>query len=154
YLSWKMRTLHTKARFIELAGEINSGMPDFIVEKVIHGLNDESKAIRGSKICILGFAYKRDVSDVRESPAFDIATKLHQRGAEVSYHDPHATEVTVEWRRLKSVPLSADFRRQLDCAVVVTDHRAMDLDVALEHAPLLVDSRNATRGKKAKARIL
>lgn len=154
YLSWKMRTLHTKARFIELAGEVNSAMPEFIVEKVAHGLNDEKKAVRGSRVLILGFAYKRDVSDVRESPAFDIATKLHQRGAEVSFHDPHASEVTLEWGKLRSVPLTAETCRKADCAVIVTDHTAMDLAPVLEHCPLVVDSRNATKGKTAKARVL
>jgi UDP-N-acetyl-D-glucosamine dehydrogenase len=154
YLSWKMRTLHTKARFIELAGEVNSGMPEFIVEKVARGLNDEGKSVRGAKICILGFAYKRDVSDVRESPAFDIATKLRERGADVTYHDPHAAEVRLEWGKLQSVDLTPEFCRKLDCAVIVTDHRAMDLEVVLENAPLVVDSRNATKGRKAKARVL
>ena len=154
YLSWKMRTLHAKARFIELAGEVNSAMLVFIVEKVVTGLNDQSKSIRGAKICILGFAYKRDVADVRESPAFDIATQLHQRGAEVSFHDPHVAEVLVEWGRLKSVALTAETCRALDCAVIVTDHRALDLDVVLENAPLVVDSRNATKGRPAKARVL
>ena len=154
YLSWKMRTLHSKARFIELAGEVNSAMPAFIVGKVAAGLNDEKKSIRGAKICILGFAYKRDVGDVRESPAFDIATQLHERGAEVSYHDPHAPEVVLEWGRLRSAPLTADFCRALDCAVIVTDHSDLDLDVVLENVPLVVDSRNATRGRKSRARVL
>jgi UDP-N-acetyl-D-glucosamine dehydrogenase len=154
YLSWKMRTLRARARFIELAGEVNSAMPGFIVEKVAAGLNDEGKALRGARILILGFAYKRDVSDVRESPAFDIATHLRQRGAEVSYHDPHVPEVELEWGRLRSAALTPELCRRLDCAVVVTDHAALDLDVVLEHVPLVVDSRNATRGRKAKARIL
>ena len=91
---------------------------------------------------------------MRESPAFDIATKLHERGAEVSYHDPHAPEVVVEWGRLRSVALTADFCRKLDCAVIVTDHSALDLDVVLENAPLVVDSRNATKGRTGRARIL
>ncbi len=154
YLSWKMRTLHTRARFIELAGEVNSAMPGFMVDKVAAGLNDQSKAVRGSRILILGFAYKRDVSDVRESPAFDIATKLHERGAEISYHDPHVAEVELEWGRLKSAALTPELCRRLDCAVIVTDHSALDLDVVLEHVPLVVDSRNATRGRSAKARVL
>jgi UDP-N-acetyl-D-glucosamine dehydrogenase len=154
YLSWKMRTLHAKARFIELAGEINSGMPEFIVAKVAAGLNDEGKSVRGARICILGFAYKRDVSDVRESPAFDIATKLRQRGAEISFHDPHVPEIQLEWGKLKSQALTPESCRKLDCAVIVTDHAAMDLAVVLDHVPLVVDSRNATKGRKAKARIL
>lgn len=154
YLSWKMRTLRTKARFIELAGEINSAMPEFMVEKVAHGLNEEGKPLNGSKVCILGFAYKRDVSDVRESPAFDIATKLHERGAEVTYHDPHARSVVLEWGRLESVELTPEFCRALDCAVIVTDHAALDLATVLEHCPLVVDSRNATKGRPAKARVL
>jgi UDP-N-acetyl-D-glucosamine dehydrogenase len=154
YLSWKMRTLHAKARFIELAGEINSAMPEFIVNKVASGLNERGKAVRGARVLILGFAYKRDVSDVRESPAFDIATKLHERGADLSYHDPHAPEVEVEWGKLRSVALTAELCRRLDCAVIVTDHRAVDLDLVLEHAPLVVDSRNATKGRASKAQIL
>jgi len=154
YLSWKMRTLHAKARFIELAGEVNSAMPEFMVEKVAAGLNDEGKSVRGARICILGFAYKRNVSDVRESPAFDIATKLRQRGAEISYHDPHVSEVEMEWGRLRSVALTPELCRRLDCAVIVTDHDALDLDVVLQNVPLVVDSRNATRGRSAKARIL
>jgi UDP-N-acetyl-D-glucosamine dehydrogenase len=154
YLSWKMRTLHAKARFIELAGEINSEMPEFIVEKVAAGLNDEGKSVRGAKICILGFAYKRDVSDVRESPAFDIATRLRQRGAEISYHDPHVPSVEVEWGKLQSAALTPEHCRKLDCAVIVTDHSTLDLEVVLEHVPLVIDSRNATKGRAAKARIL
>ena len=154
YLSWKMRTLDSRARFIELAGEINSGMPGFVVEKVRDALNDEGKAVRGSNVLLAGVAYKRDVSDVRESPAFDIAAGLHSRGANLTFHDPHVPEIEFDWGRLESVPLDIDRLRALDCVVIVTDHQLLDLDAIVEHAALVVDTRNALRTRSGPARII
>ena len=154
YLSWKMRTLNSRARFIELAGEVNSGMPQFVVEKVRDGLNDHGKPVKGSKILLAGVAYKRNVSDVRESPAFDIASGLHGRGAELSFHDPHVEQMSFDWGVSRSVELSAEFLAGLDCVVVVTDHDDLDLDAILEHAPLVVDTRNSTVGRAGKAQVV
>jgi UDP-N-acetyl-D-glucosamine dehydrogenase len=154
YLSWKMRTLDSRARFIELAGDVNSGMPEFVVQKVVDGLNDASKAVRGSKVLLAGVAYKSNVSDVRESPAFDIASGLYERGAELSYHDPHVPAMKVDWGTMESVALLAPMLEDCDCVVVVTNHDNLDLDQILQHAPLVVDTRNATRGKQARARII
>ncbi len=154
YLSWKMRTLDSRARFIELAGEINSGMPEFVVQKVVDGLNDEAKAVRHSKVLLVGVAYKRNVSDVRESPAFDITSGLHERGADLSYHDPHVPTVEFDWGTLESAPLNPETLSGSDCVVIVTDHDDLDLDMILEHAPLVVDTRNSSAGRSSRARII
>lgn len=145
YLSWKLRTLNYTARFIELAAEINSHMPDYVVGKVADGLNDERKAINGSRILILGVAYKRDVGDVRESPALDVIHLLRERGATVAYHDPHVPFVRLEGYGLSSVELTAETLREADCVVIVTDHSDYDWDWIADRARLIVDTRNAVR---------
>lgn len=149
YLAWKLRTLNYTARFIELAGEINSHMPHYVVDKVIAALNDARKPVRGSSVLILGVAYKKDVSDIRESPALDIMRELLLRGANLAYHDPHVPALCVDDRSLQSITLRAEALQQADCVVVVTDHSAYDWEWIAQNAGLIVDTRNALRGVRA-----
>jgi len=160
YLSWIARKHETTARFIELAGEINSSMPDYVVQKITEALNEERKPVHGSKIAILGVAYKKDVDDPRESPAFRLIEELRQvRRADLTYNDPHIPELP-EMRSyyvpmLQSQPLSAEYLEAQDCVVIVTDHSDYDWAFIGEHAKLIVDTRNAMRNvKNAKARIV
>lgn len=144
YLSWKLKTLNYTSRFIELASEINTGMPEYVIEKVMTALNDESKAVRGSKVVVLGVAYKRDVDDVRESPALDIIQLLEEKGAQVSYHDPFVASIRLEHdRRMESTALSEDWLKTADCVLVVTDHTVFDYAWIAGHSHLIVDTRNA-----------
>lgn len=147
YLAWKMRTLNYKTRFIDLASEINSQMPDYVVEKVSRALNDESKSVRGSRILVLGVAYKRDINDVRESPALDIIRLLEERGAHVEFHDPFVDEIREEDEHIRrSVELSEEMLRWADACVVVTDHKHMPWQRVMDHASLIVDTRNVCAG--------
>lgn len=156
YLAWKMRTLNYKTRFIDLASEINSHMPDYVVEKVGRALNDESKAVRGSRILVLGVAYKRDINDVRESPALDIIRLLEERGAHVEYHDPFVAEIREEDERTRrSVELNEETLRWADACVVVTDHKELAWQRVVDHASLVVDTRNVCAGlTPGRARIV
>lgn len=142
YLAWKMRTLNYRTRFIELAGEINAEMPEFWVQKVVDVLNDASKSVRGSTVLVLGVAYKKDIDDVRESPALDIIRLLEQMGATVKYHDPFIAEVREDGVNLKSTPFSAEAVRAADCVVVVTDHSSLDYGMVAKEARAVVDSRH------------
>jgi UDP-N-acetyl-D-glucosamine dehydrogenase len=149
YLSWKVKEVGFEARFIELAGHVNGAMPRHVVEKVSDALNVHAKAVRGSNVLVLGVSYKRDIEDVRESPAMDVMAELVQKGAHVTYHDPHVPTVSArDWPGavdLASVPLTADALSAADCVVILTDHTAFDRDFIVEHAPLIVDSRNAIK---------
>ena len=149
YLSWLARKHESPTRFIELAGEINSGMPLWVVNKVAEALNDAGRPIKRSRIAILGVAYKKDVDDPRESPAFRIMELLEDRGAVLSYHDPHIpTLPSMRHYRvpsLSSQPLTTEYLAGQDCVVVVTDHSAVDYQLVARHAPLVVDTRNAMR---------
>ncbi len=147
YLSWKLRTLNYKARFIELAAEVNSHMPEYVVNKAAAGLNQVRKAVNGSRILLLGVAYKPDVSDVRESPAIDIIHLLQAQGAAVSYHDPYVPDLAHEGFDLHSTPLTETAVAAADCVVIVTHHSGLDWDMIAQHAPLIVDARNALSGK-------
>jgi UDP-N-acetyl-D-glucosamine dehydrogenase len=148
YLTWIARKYGLNTRFIELAGEINTAMPRYVVERVAEALNDDGKAVRGSKVCVLGAAYKKDVDDPRESPAFEIMELLQARGAVVTYNDPHVPSLPRlrhhPTLHLDSTPLTPAFLAQQDCVLIVTDHSAYDFDVIAEHAQLIVDTRNAT----------
>jgi UDP-N-acetyl-D-glucosamine dehydrogenase len=142
YLSWKLKSLKFTARFIELADEVNSAMPHYWVRKVQDALNEASKAVKGSRVLVLGVAYKRDVSDLRESPALDILHHLREMGAEVVYHDPHVPSFETDGMAMASVD---DLDRALsvaDCVLVVTDHSAYDWPHILERAEIVVDTRN------------
>lgn len=145
YLSWKLRTLNYTARFIELAAEVNSHMPDYVVGKVGDALNDERKATNGSRILVLGVAYKRDVGDVRESPALDVIHLLRQRGALVEYHDPYVPSVRLDDYVLSSVDLTDETLAAADCTVVVTDHAVFDWESIVAATRLIVDTRNAVK---------
>lgn len=151
YLNYVARTVGINTRFIELAGEVNTSMPRYVIDAVVEALNDHKKPVRGSRICVLGAAYKKDVDDPRESPSFELMQHLLERGAELSYSDPHipALPQTRNWPdkpALKSEALTSDFLRAQDCLLLVTDHTAFDYAQILEHATLIVDTRNAFGG--------
>jgi UDP-N-acetyl-D-glucosamine dehydrogenase len=145
YLSWKSKQAGIEARFIELAGHINGDMPRYVVSRLQDILNDHSKPLRNSRIHVLGAAYKRDIDDVRESPALDVMHLLLQRGASVSYTDPYVPELRLDSVSLQSLPLET--AASSDCAVILTDHRAFDYDALVRLAPLIFDTRNALRGR-------
>ena len=146
YLSWKLKTLNYSARFIELAEEINSSMPAYVVGKIADALNDGGKAIRGSKILVLGVAYKKNSNDLRESPALDICRLLLEKGADVKFHDPYISTLQTEAGSLQRSELTDQALGSADCLVIVTDHGAYDWRFVVDHARLIVDTRNATRG--------
>ena len=149
YLSWKMKSLNFAARFIDLAGEINSHMPDFTVNKITRVLNERKKSVKGSKILVLGVAYKANVSDMRESPALDVIHLLSQMGAEVSYHDPYIPSIQVETRRMRSKPYSIRLLQQADAVVITTAHSAFHAKEIVENSKLVIDTRNMMRGLQA-----
>jgi UDP-N-acetyl-D-glucosamine dehydrogenase len=155
YLSWKMRSLNYKTRFIELASEINAEMPIFVVDKVRDALNRNKKAVNGSRILVLGVAYKRDIDDVRESPALDVIRLLEADGAHVDYHDPHVPSIREDGKVMTSVKLTDSALRDVDAVVIVTDHTGVDYQMVTDHARLVVDTRNATsKLKPSRARIV
>lgn len=147
YLSWKAREFDFRTRFIELAGEVNTAMPYFVLDQVIAALNERSKTIKGSKVLILGLAYKRDIDDLRESPALTIIELLRKRGAQVSYHDPYFATVGRGRRYdLNMTCASLDHLGEYDAVVIVTDHSSYDFRRIVEQAQLVIDTRNATHG--------
>jgi UDP-N-acetyl-D-glucosamine dehydrogenase len=143
YLAWKMRGLNNKTRFIDLAGEVNTEMPLFWVRKVATALNDLGRAVRGSSVLVIGVAYKRDINDLRESPALDIIKLLEGQGAEVRYHDPFVASFTEDGHAHASVPLTPESVAAVDCVMVVTDHTGLDYAMVKRHAKSVVDTRNA-----------
>ncbi|MEW5927526.1 MAG: nucleotide sugar dehydrogenase [Gemmatimonadota bacterium] len=160
YLSWKMRTLAFKTRMIELASEINSEMPAFVVRKVADALNDESKAVRGSRVLVLGVSYKKDIDDLRESPALEIMQLLQAKGAEVSFHDPFCTVIADDGHTplrdlpMHSIRLTGGALEEADAVVVVTDHGGVDYGLVAERARLVVDTRGVMRGIDGGARVV
>ncbi len=152
YLAWKVRVHGYEARFIELATQINSSMPEHVVNKVAQVLNDRRKALRGSRVLLLGLAYKKDVGDVRDSPAFDIARLLEERGADLLYHDPFVPSAELNGTVRRSIALTASALRQTDCVVVVTNHSNVDYGFVLRHAPVIVDTRNQYAGPPRRSR--
>ncbi len=153
YLSWKMRSMEHRTRFIELADEVNTGMPRWVVGKVAEALNDAKKPVNGSRVLLLGAAYKPDVDDTRESPALDVLELLDRQGADVAFHDPHVEGLEADGERWRSVELTDEELEGCDCAVVVTDHRRIDWRRVAERAPVVVDARNALEGIEGPARI-
>jgi UDP-N-acetyl-D-glucosamine dehydrogenase len=159
YLSWKAREHGITTRFIELAGEVNVRMPEYVIDKLIGALNERGRAVKGSRILVLGLSYKRDVDDPRESPAFEILDRLLRLGALVSYHDPHIPVAPgmrswPDLPSLESVPLTPGALEASDAVIVVTDHSAVDYGMVARHAPLIVDTRGVYRercGKVVKA---
>ncbi len=145
YLSWKARAYSFEARFIELAGAVNSAMPEHVATLVTEALNSQSRAVRGSKILVLGVAYKNDIDDVRESPALDVIQNLQKLGAEVVYHDAFVPRLEEGWD-MASVPLDEAQLRGCNCVVITTQHQSVDYNWVLDKAPLVVDTRNALKG--------
>jgi len=143
YLSWKLRALNYNARFIELASEINLGMPRHVISLVQDALNDHGKPLKGSKVLVLGVAYKPDIDDLRESPALDVIGLLHQKGAQVSYHDPYVASLKEDSVVMESVPDLKAAVRDADCIVIITNHTQYDYVDILESAQCIVDTRNA-----------
>jgi UDP-N-acetyl-D-glucosamine dehydrogenase len=164
YLSWKARQHGFDSRFISLAEEVNSRMPEHVVQLVADGLNDERKAMKGSKVLLLGVAYKKDIDDVRESPALSIIDRLRAKGADVRYHDPFVKEIRFDDAHtdaggdpLQSVPLTDEELRSADCIIIVTDHSDIDYKRVCLLTPLIVDTRNALNGqlrRESSARII
>ena len=160
YLTWKAKEVGRPTRFIELAGEINTRMPRYVINRLSEALNDAGTAIRGSRILVLGIAYKKNVDDNRETPAAEIIEQLAERGADISYHDPHLPRFP-EMRKyeldLESVPLEAERIAESDCVLIVTDHDAVDYGLVGEHARLVVDTRNAMArvpSERVRARVI
>ncbi len=148
YLSWKLKLLNYNARFIELAGEINAAMPRYVVNRLIHALNSRRKCLNGAQVLVVGVAYKKNVSDVRESPALDILELLREAGAEISYHDPYVPELSHGPLDLASVPLDAERLRAADAVVIVTDHQSIDWSGVARTASLVLDTRNAVSERR------
>ena len=145
YLSWKTKQAGIEARFIELAGYINGQMPHFVADKVQNALNDHGKPVKGSHIHVMGVAYKRDIDDVRESPALDVIMLLQRRGARITYSDPYVSELKLDGGAVKASPAEAAVP-EADCVVIITDHLSFDYKALAEHAKLVVDTRNALKG--------
>jgi UDP-N-acetyl-D-glucosamine dehydrogenase len=164
YLSWKARQHGFDSRFIGLAEEVNSRMPEHVVQLVADGLNDERKAMKGSRVLLLGVAYKKDIDDVRESPALSIIDRLRAKGAEVSYHDPFVHEIRFDdahtegsGEPLSSITLDDAALKNSDCIIIVTDHSQIDYKRVCALSSLIVDTRNALNGelrKESKARVI
>ena len=152
YLTWKAREYGRQTRFIELAGEVNHSMPAYVVDRLVHALNGRSRSARGSKVLVLGLAYKPDVDDVRESPSFELIEKLEHLGAQVDYNDPHvpATHYMRQWGDMgkRSVPLTRESLASYDAVLVATHHAAYDWQLVADHAKLVVDTRGALRNVK------
>ncbi|MCL4304832.1 nucleotide sugar dehydrogenase [bacterium] len=144
YLSWKLKTLKYRARFIELADDINTSMPEYVVQRVADALNERGKAVKGCRVLVMGVAYKRDIDDSRESPSLDIIELLMKRGATVDYHDPYIAEVATAHHDMKSVPFNSSTLPKYDVAVICTDHRSVDYAMLCDSVPLVFDARNAT----------
>jgi UDP-N-acetyl-D-glucosamine dehydrogenase len=160
YLSWKMRTLAFRTRMIELASEINAEMPAYVVRKAAESLNRERKSVNGSRILILGVAYKRDISDLRESPAFEIMHLLQVQGADVRYHDPHCPIIEDDGHTpLENLPfysqeLTDESLASADCVIIVTDHSDVDYERVARRARLVVDTRGVLRNEQGNARVV
>ena len=150
YLSWKAKLHDFEARFIELAAEVNSYMPQHVVSMIADGLNEREKPLKNSRVLIIGVAYKKDVSDIRESPALDIMEQLEKKGVSLSYFDPHVPRLLLVARELRSVvALTPQVLKDSDCSVIVTDHSELDYEMIVSSSDLVIDTRNATKGIEA-----
>lgn len=155
YLAWKLKTLNYNARFIQLAAEINFGMPQYVLGKIADALNEAGKPLKGSRVLILGVAYKANVGDLRESPALDLIHLLQAKGADVAYHDPYVPRLNEDELGLSCTPLTRETLQTADCVVIATDHSSYDWEWVVQHSRLVVDTRNATRGiSNSQARVV
>ena len=149
YLTWLARRYGLTTRFIELAGEVNSKMPEYVITQLMEFLNNQGKALRGSKICLLGMAYKKDVDDPRESPSFVLMEHLLGRGADLTYNDPHVPHLPKmrhhDLPEMSSLELTPEFLAAQDCVLIATDHSAYDYEFIVKHSPMVLDTRNATK---------
>jgi len=150
YLSWKLKTLNYRARFIELADEVNSSMPEHVLALISDALNIKKKSVNGSKILVLGMAYKNDIDDMRESPAITVCELLLQRGAKISYHDSFIPKCRLNLKTFNSVKLTSAEIKKADCVVILTSHSNVDYKEVVKHSKLVVDTRNATKGIRRK----
>ena len=154
YLSWKLRSLNYQARFIELADEVNSAMPEHVVELVARALNDHRKSVKGSRILVLGVAYKRDIEDLRESPALEIIGLLRARGADVRVADPFVESFRIKEEVFRPVRATPKELKAADAAVIVTDHTGFDYASIVRNSRLVVDTRNATAGVRNRGNVV
>jgi UDP-N-acetyl-D-glucosamine dehydrogenase len=154
YLSWKLKSLNYTAQFIELADSINSRMPEHVVTRVAEALNDDGKPLKNAKLLVLGVAYKKDIDDLRESPALDVIVELAKRKARVSYWDPYIPRLRADGLDTASVALTAETLQAADCVVIATDHTQTDWDLVRQHARLVMDTRNALHGNGGTARLV
>lgn len=150
YLAWKIRVHGREARFIELATQVNSAMPEYVVQKIARALNKKQKPLMGSRVLLVGMAYKKDIDDLRDSPAFDVARLLVTEGAKIDYHDPFVSTIQLDGVAKRSVKLSAAALEKYDCAVILTNHTRVDYALILQHAAIIVDSRNQYKTSKSK----
>jgi len=154
YLSWKARSHGFEAKLIELAAEINSSMPHYVVDRITDGLNSQKKPLKGSKILIVGVTYKKDISDIRESPAFMIINSLIEKKAKIQYHDPLVPSLTIDRLSLNSIDLTKESISSSDCIVIVTDHTVLDYKLIAENANLVLDTRNVLNAFKGNTKII
>jgi UDP-N-acetyl-D-glucosamine dehydrogenase len=155
YLSWKLKSLNYYARFIELAGDINSRMPEYVVERIIRALNEKKKSLKGAKILILGVSYKKDIKDLRESPALDVIRLLQSAGARVEYNDPFVPCIHMEGWDWKPVKLTKRLLESSDCVVILADHSVYNYGFIVRNAKMIMDTRNATKNvKTGRAKIV
>lgn len=145
YLSWKLKELNYNARFIELAGEVNTHMPEFVLDKIVDVLNKKKKSLKGAKVFVLGISYKKDIDDMRESPALDIIGLLMGKEAVVSYTDPYVPAIKLKDIKLNSSKLTPDNLKKADCVVLVTDHSSFDYEMIATHSKVIIDTRNALK---------
>ena len=146
YLSWKARQSGLDSKFIELAGQINSRMPQYVVEKIAEALNDRKKCLNGSKMLVVGVSYKKDINDIRESPALDIISLLIGKGVRIQYHDPYVPEFKLRESEIRSVELTTDLMREQDCVLITTNHSSLDYESIVKASSLVMDTRNALKG--------
>ncbi|MFA6583759.1 MAG: nucleotide sugar dehydrogenase [Elusimicrobiaceae bacterium] len=150
YLGWKMKTLNFEPRFIELAGNVNSHMPEYVISRLYRLLNERGLCFSKSRILVLGVTYKPDISDPRESPAMDVISLLLKTGARVDYHDPYVPEIKVDGAKIKARPLSAAMLKGYDCVLIVTGHKCVDYKELVKHSKFIFDTRNVTKGIKSR----
>ena len=154
YLAWKMRTLGYEPRFIQLATDINYGMPRYVLGKIVAALSERGKSVKGSRVLVVGVAYKPDVADTRESPAIDLLELLRDEGAQIAYHDAHVPVLHEDGLDLRSVDLNEQRLRSVDCVVIVTPHSGIDWRSLVDNSDLVVDTRNATKGLESPRHIV